>query len=150
MRKKLQKIKTILAIVMMIVGVLWILPGIFVVRTQMTITDYALVKQSDATDTYELTFTYQKDGNTLSAKDTVRLAKDVTPKLEQNVCHYYTIPPHSVHFGDPISPEPPLWIIVIGMILFFVDVPDFRALRQKWAQKHKKTDREESENESKS
>ncbi len=119
-----KKIKTIIAVTLCIIGVLWLIPTIFVETTVLEITDYQLVQQESTSDTYEISFSYQRGDQVATGTYTRDYPKDWSPSLKgQEVCHYYTVPPFSVHTGDAPSPMPPLCCMVIGVLLPFLAIP---------------------------
>ena len=127
----LKKIKTILSILLCVVGVLWLLPTVFVETTQLEITDYKLTQEGEMEDTYEISFTYPRGDETETGKYITSYPKGWEPSVGgQEVCHYYTLPPFSVQVGDAASPVPPLCCIALGLLLPLLKKPRFLAKKK--------------------
>lgn len=120
MNKK--KIKTIVAVVLIVVGILWLIPTIFVTTVQMRVTDAVVADETNVKYTgFTVTYTYQKNGQSKTGQYSVTLLKGEEPLIgEQGVCHYYNFPPYSVHLGTPKSPVPPLVTILLGIALLWI------------------------------
>ena len=117
-----QKIKIIISIAICVIGVLWLIPTVFVKSAILEITDYKLISEGTLEDEYEITFSYPKG----EGKYIQSYPKDWKPSVGgQDVCHYYTVPPFSVHTGDAPSPVTPLGCIALGILVPFIKKPKF-------------------------
>lgn len=131
-----KKIKTIVAVVLCSVGVLWLIPTVFVETTALEITECKLLREGETQDRYEISFTYLRGTDSENGTYTEVYPKGWAPSEGgQEVCHYYTVPPFSVHIGDAPSPVPPLCCIVIGLLLPMVTIP--RWIKSIFAKKEK-------------
>ncbi len=127
-----KNIKTIIAIALCVIGVLWLIPTIFDKSTYLTITSFELAEEKHTTDVYEIHFTYPKGDTVGEGSYKESYVEDWAPAVGgQEVCHYYTCPPFSVHRGDPPSPVPPLCLIAVGLILPYLKKPKFLKKQQK-------------------
>ena len=127
-----KKLKRILAIVMIIAGVIWLVPTIFVKTVIYRTTEYTVVSESDTRTTFRVAYTYPYGDGERTAYYTDTMAKNVYPLVgEQGVCHYHTFPPHAVFLGDAKSPVPPLVCIALGALVWVFKKP-------KWLKRRKK------------
>ncbi len=119
-------IKTIIAILLCVIAVLWLIPTIFVETTVCEIKSYELVKSAQGVDTYRITFTYERGGKILEGSYKAKYDSRFIPLVgEQDACHYLTFPPHPVFTGDAPSPVPPLVTLVIGVLVYVIDFKKF-------------------------
>lgn len=126
------KHKTVIGVLLMIIGALWLIPTLAVRRTACRITDVTLTDDSgQKTDVYSVTYTYTRGGKEQTATYRQTCRKNVAPKIEEGVCHYWTIPPYPVFRGDAKSPVPPIVCFVLGFLLVGFRFPWFRLRKKK-------------------
>lgn len=126
MIKNSKKIKTIVALALCALGILWLLPTLFVQKTVLTISDFTTVSEDEITDTFAIEFTYPRGQETKSGQYTEVYPKSWAPSVGgQEAGYYYTLPPFSVHAGDPPSPVPPLCCIALGGLVYVLKRPKF-------------------------
>ncbi|MBQ6946660.1 MAG: hypothetical protein IJN42_01315 [Clostridia bacterium] len=126
------KIKTILAILLCVVGVIWLIPTVFVQKVPFTITDFELVGGNEFEDEFEIQFTYPKGDKIESDVYTDTYPKSWTPAVGgQQVGYYFTVPPYTVHPGDAPSPVLPLCCFGLGLVTFAFNPSVFLKLFKK-------------------
>ena len=122
----MKKLKSILSILLCVVAVLWLVPTICVETTISEIKSYELAQSGASEDTYEITYTYERNSQIYEGTYTDQYGKDFVPLIgEQGVCHYLTIAPYPVFNGDAPSPVPPLVLFAVGLLVYICKVPKF-------------------------
>lgn len=125
-------IKTLIAIILCAVAVIWMIPTIFVKSTISQIASYELIKSGETTDTYRIIYTYERDGKTLEGSYKAKYLTEFIPLVgEEAVCHYLTLPPYPVFRGDAPSPVPPLVLLIVGVLIYVIDFKKFFKKKEK-------------------
>ncbi len=118
--------KTIIAAVLCMIGLIWLLPTIFVQKTVLNITDFAKVEEGEIEDVFDITVQYQRGKTTADGQYREAYPKGWSPSVGgQEAGYYYTLPPFSFHTGDAPSPVPPLCCILLGVLVYVGKRPKF-------------------------
>ena len=115
-------IKTIIAIILCVIAVIWMIPTVCVQTTISRISSYELIHSGETVDTYRIVYTYERGEKTFEGSYKAKYNNDFIPLMgEENVCHYMTLPPYPVFTGDAPSPVPPLVLLVVGVLVYLLD-----------------------------
>ncbi len=133
MIRYIAKHKTVIGVILMIIGVVWLIPALAVRTTVYHIKGYTLIDDSDETyNTFRVEYAYPRGETERTADYKEILYKDVFPTVgEEGVCHYWLFPPYPVFRGDARSPVPPLICFGIGFVLVCFRFPWFRLKKKK-------------------
>ena len=77
MNKK--KVKRILAIVLIVAGIIWLMPTVFVKTVIYRTTEYTVVEESDTHTTFRVTYAFPYGDGERTAYYTDTMAKDLYP-----------------------------------------------------------------------
>ncbi|MBR5782664.1 MAG: hypothetical protein IKY33_00390 [Clostridia bacterium] len=127
-----KNLKSIIALAVCIVALLWLILTVFVQTTVSEIVSFELVESKTVEDIYKITYAYQRDGQTLQGSYKTAYNKENIPLVgEQGVCHYLKFPPYSVSNGDAPTPVTPLVLLAIGAIIYVGKLPKFLKKKEK-------------------
>ena len=121
-----KRTKTVIAVILCVIALLWLVPSVFVKTTKCEFTGFELLASDENSNTYNIVFSYQADGQTKMGSYPAVYGIDQQPIIgEQGVCHYHTFPPYMAFEGDPPTPVTPLLLFALGVLIYIGKKPKF-------------------------